>query len=177
MRALLELLMGAQSRGLQLMERLAARQLGARDLLFWAAAAALPALFVGALDIKLGLLGLVTAGFAAECVLGLSGLRGSRPSGHLPWAGGAAWALRGLMIAGAAAFVGWRLHARGQAHRELVREVKALRATLEQVGTWLAAGCAGGRSLRGGSTLGVCKWNQPHITTRLMPPCIPTERL
>jgi hypothetical protein len=130
MRALMELMMGAQARGVRLLEAAAAGRLAPRDLLFWAAAAGLPVLLVGALDLKLGLLGLVVAGYALECALRLRGL--GAPGG---WEASprAPWAARGATLAAAAAFAGWRLRARGRAHRELVAEVKALRAALERV--------------------------------------------
>ncbi|GBF87538.1 hypothetical protein Rsub_00249 [Raphidocelis subcapitata] len=131
MRQLLELLLGAQSRAVSLLERLSSRHLGPRELAFWGAAVAVPVLFVGALDLKLGMLGAVLLGFAAESALGLGGLRGA---GALSWGGACAgaWAVRAGMVLGAAAFAGWRLHERGRAQRELVAEVKALRAALEQ---------------------------------------------
>jgi hypothetical protein len=160
MRQLMELLLGAQAGALTFLERLSARQLSARDLAFWGAALALPLLFVGRIDIKLGLVAIVFVGFAVESALGLGGLRagggsflGGAAAAAAASAGGgaggqvfalllrggpggrAAWAVRGLVVVGAAAFCGWRLHERGRAHRELVQEVKALREALEhQVG-------------------------------------------
>lgn len=146
MRQLMELLLGAQSNAVEFLERLSARQLGARDLLFWGAALALPLLFIGQLDVKLGLMAIVFVSFSIESALGMGGLRlrvaeagrGAGAGGgywEAPWGGvgRAAWAVRGAMMMGAAAFAAWRLHEKGRAHRELVAEVKALRAALERV--------------------------------------------
>jgi len=146
MHQLMELLLGAQSSALTFIERMSARQLTARGLAFWGAALAIPLLFVGQIDIKLGLLGIVFVGFSIESALGLSGLRmmsmqhggagGAAATSSLLWGGRvgrAAWFVRGLMGLAAAGFAGWRLHERGRAHRELVAEVKALREALERV--------------------------------------------
>jgi hypothetical protein len=135
----MDLILGAQSSASTVLERLSARQIAARDLVFWAAAIAIPLLFVGQVDIKLGLIGITLAGFALESALGLCALRGAA-------ALRAAWAVRGLALLGAAAFAGWRLHEAGRAHRELVAEVRALREAMRQVklGMWRRGSRRGG---------------------------------
>ena len=196
LRRLMELLLGAQAGAARLLERASARQLSARDLAFWAAALGAPLLLVGELDLKLGLAAIALAGYAAESALGLGRLRaaafvaderssgggGRGALGALAAAatarlgiggggggGGDAWLLRGAVGASAALFAAWRLRARGRAHRELLAEVKALRARLERVRVrCVCVGCREGRVLRGPCGKGglgskACCWSKSTL--------------
>jgi hypothetical protein len=142
--SLLRVLLHYQHAAARMSHSIMAQQMGARDLLFYAAAVAVPLLLNVHADIRLGLLLLVAALYGLESNLlsmlaeGLQLLQA--PWGAVPAAAAlpapphalqqAKWLLRLAALVAAVMFIRWRLWVHGEPQRRLEQQVAELHAYL-----------------------------------------------
>jgi hypothetical protein len=143
--SLLRVLLHYQHAAARMSHSILAQQMGARDLLFYAAALAVPLLMNVHADIRLGLLLLVAALYGLESNV-LSILAEGLQLLQTPWGAAPAaaaalpaqphavqqakWLLRLAALVAAVMFIRWRLWVHGEPQRRLEQQVAELHAYL-----------------------------------------------